>query len=167
MTGWAPSYSPWRHGGWYVSNVHYSSGAVGCVSRNYADRQWRIVCEGTGPGVEGDRTFRTRDEAARAEFERATGHPAPPVGMTTVYQGDHTQVLITGNGFYARCERCAWVSELTHAKYQARQAADGHDSEHPRQTAECRRCGQQVALTGRMPEADCPETISRRHEVTW
>src|SRR5580700_4881304 len=33
---WSPVYSPWRHGGWYVDNVRYPSGAVGCVSRNYA-----------------------------------------------------------------------------------------------------------------------------------
>lgn len=44
--GWEPSYSPWRHGGWYVDNVHYPSGAVGCVSRKWAiDRKWRIVCD--------------------------------------------------------------------------------------------------------------------------
>lgn len=55
------SYSRWRHGGWYVENVRYPSGAVGCVSRNYDDGKWRIVC--------GDhsRTFRSRDDAARAE----------------------------------------------------------------------------------------------------
>jgi hypothetical protein len=32
------TYSPWRHGGWYVNEVRYPSGAVGCVSRNYPDR---------------------------------------------------------------------------------------------------------------------------------
>lgn len=64
---WTPSYSPWRHGGWYVNNVRYPSGAVGCVSRNYADHQWRIVTENTGPGCPGDRTFPSRDAAALAE----------------------------------------------------------------------------------------------------
>lgn len=69
---WTPSYAPWRHGGWYVTNVRYASGACGCVSRNYADSKWRIVCaEGSGPGEPNDRTFKTRDDAARAERERA------------------------------------------------------------------------------------------------
>jgi hypothetical protein len=69
--GFTPSYQPWRHGGWYVTNVRYPGGAVGCVSRNYSDRKWRIVCENTGPGAEGDRVFPTRDAAARAEWVRA------------------------------------------------------------------------------------------------
>lgn len=62
-------YSPWRHGGWYTS-VRYSSGACGCVSRHMLnpetgkpDWKWRIVCDER----EGDHTYRTRDEAARAE----------------------------------------------------------------------------------------------------
>ncbi|HTB50085.1 MAG TPA: hypothetical protein VK701_03840 [Solirubrobacteraceae bacterium] len=62
---WTPSYSPWRHGGWYVDNVGYPSGAVGCVSRNYADRKWRIVCDERG----GDHTYPNRDAAARAEHD--------------------------------------------------------------------------------------------------
>ncbi|MGY6251811.1 hypothetical protein ACXIVK_00005 [Paraburkholderia caledonica] len=28
---WAPSYSPWRHGGWYVHSNRYPDGTVGCV----------------------------------------------------------------------------------------------------------------------------------------
>jgi len=58
---WTPQYSRWRHGGWYVNNVRHKSGACGCVSNNYDDKKWRIVC--------GDEnlTFSTRDEAARAE----------------------------------------------------------------------------------------------------
>jgi len=36
-----PVYAPWRHGGWYVTNVRYPSGAVGCVSRNYPEKKWR------------------------------------------------------------------------------------------------------------------------------
>lgn len=59
-------YSPYRHGGWYVLNVRYPSGAVGCVSRNYADRKWRIVCD-PRPFDE-QPTFKSRDDAARAEF---------------------------------------------------------------------------------------------------
>ena len=62
-------YESWRHGGWYVHEVHYPSGAIGCVSRNFADKQWRIVCDprpfATAP------TFKNRDEAARAEWHLA------------------------------------------------------------------------------------------------
>jgi hypothetical protein len=56
-------YSRWRHGGWYVDNVRYPSGAVGCVSCNYPDRKWRIVCAG-----QDDVTYPDRDAAARAEL---------------------------------------------------------------------------------------------------
>ena len=63
-------YSPWRHGGWYVNNVRYPSGAVGCVSRNFPDGKWRIVCD-PRPFAE-QPTFGTRDEAARAEYALAT-----------------------------------------------------------------------------------------------
>lgn len=60
---WTPEYEHWRHGGWYVTNVRYPSGAIGCVSNNYADKRWRIVCQETDPEV----TFASRDAAARAE----------------------------------------------------------------------------------------------------
>ena len=60
------TYSPWRHGGWYVHEVRYPSGAVGCVSRNYADRKWRIA-DDPRPFDE-QPTFRTRDDAARGEL---------------------------------------------------------------------------------------------------
>lgn len=59
-------YSPWRHGGWYVENVRYPSGAVGCVSRNFSDRKWRIACDERPDAFERF-TYRTRDEAAGAE----------------------------------------------------------------------------------------------------
>ncbi len=69
VPNWTPDYSSWRHGGWYVNNVRYPSGAVGCVSRNYKDRKWRIACDSrdfdTAP------TFKNRDEAAFAERELA------------------------------------------------------------------------------------------------
>ncbi len=68
---WQPQYSRWRHGGWYVDNVHYPH-AVGCVSRNYPDRKWRIVCDER----EGDHVYRTRDAAARAEREIARAESA-------------------------------------------------------------------------------------------
>jgi hypothetical protein len=58
-------YSKWRHGGWYVDNLRYPSGAVGCVSRNYKDGKWRIACD---PRLFEDQpTFKTRDDAARGE----------------------------------------------------------------------------------------------------
>lgn len=59
------TYSQWRHGGWYVNEVRYPSGAIGCVSRNYPDGKWRIVCGNH------DVTFPTREAAARAELEIA------------------------------------------------------------------------------------------------
>ena len=68
---WTPSYSPWRHGGWYVDNLHYPTGAVGCVSRNYADKKWRIACDPRP--FEEQATFRNRDEAARAERDLVNG----------------------------------------------------------------------------------------------
>lgn len=64
-------YSRWRHGGWYVHNVRYPSGAIGCISRNYDDRKWRIVCD---PRPFDERpAFATRDEAALAEWLLAAG----------------------------------------------------------------------------------------------
>lgn len=64
-------YSRWRHGGWYVHDVRYPSGACGCVSNNYPDKKWRIACDDRRKelGGEGDFTFATRDAAARAELE--------------------------------------------------------------------------------------------------
>lgn len=64
-SNWTPAYERWRHGGWYVTNVHYPTGACGCVSNNYDDKKWRIVCD-QRPG---DHTYHTRDAAARAEYE--------------------------------------------------------------------------------------------------
>lgn len=66
---WSPIYEPWRHGGWYVVNVRYSSGACGCVSRNYPDRKWRIVCDSRPDAMA--HTYPSRDAAARAERELA------------------------------------------------------------------------------------------------
>lgn len=66
---WVPQFSRWRHGGWYVHNVRYPSGACGCVSRNYPDKRWRIACDDrrTELGAPGDFTYPSRDAAARAE----------------------------------------------------------------------------------------------------
>lgn len=60
------TYGRWRHGGWYVDQVYYPSGATGCVSRNYADRKWRIACD-PRPTAE-QPTFKNRDAAARGEY---------------------------------------------------------------------------------------------------
>lgn len=60
------SYSRWRHGGWYVNNVRYPNNAAGCVSRNYADKKWRVVCDSRP--FEERPTFNCRDDAARAEW---------------------------------------------------------------------------------------------------
>ena len=82
---WMPSFAKWRHGGWYVVNLHYPSGACGCVSRNYPDGRWRIVCDSRriDLGQPGDFTFKSRDDAARAEYElataQATGEVAPGI----------------------------------------------------------------------------------------
>jgi hypothetical protein len=70
---WVPQYAKWRHGGWYVTNVRYPSGAVGCVSRNYPDRKWRIACD---PRPDGHYyTYPNRDAAARAEKELVDAIP--------------------------------------------------------------------------------------------
>lgn len=66
------SYSPWRHGGWYVHGVRYRSGACGCVSRKYPDKKWRIVCYDTSVPFEQHPTFRSRDDAARGEQDYIT-----------------------------------------------------------------------------------------------
>lgn len=71
QANWLPAYEPWRHGGWYVTNIRYPSGAVGCVSRNYPDSKWRIVCDDR-PDAYDLNTYPTRDAAARAERELAT-----------------------------------------------------------------------------------------------
>ncbi len=76
VAAFVPSYSSWRHGGWYVDNVRYPSGVVGCVSRNYEDRKWRIVCDPRP--FEDAPTFKSRDDAARAELELTERHAAAP-----------------------------------------------------------------------------------------
>lgn len=62
---WQPQFSSWRHGGWYVDNLSYPSGAVGCVSRNYPDKKWRIACDPRP--FETRPTFPNRIAAARGE----------------------------------------------------------------------------------------------------
>ena len=64
---WEAQYSKWRHGGWYVTNVRYIGGAVGCVSNNYPDKKWRIACDNRDE----DFTFPSRNAAALAEYQLA------------------------------------------------------------------------------------------------
>lgn len=79
---WNPTYSHWRHGGWYVHDVRHIGGACGCVSNNYPDKKWRIVCDDrrNDLGEEGDFTFPSRDAAARAEYELAKARIAEELG---------------------------------------------------------------------------------------
>lgn len=71
-SNWNPNYSKWRHGGWYVTNVLYPNGACGCVSNNYPDKRWRVVCDTRSElGASDDITFKSRDAAARAEYLHA------------------------------------------------------------------------------------------------
>ncbi|GGT04625.1 hypothetical protein GCM10010156_73050 [Planobispora rosea] len=70
---WTPQFERWRHGGWYVTNIRYPSGAVGCVSRNYPDGKWRIACDPRPDGH--SHTYPTRDAAARAERDLVQGLP--------------------------------------------------------------------------------------------
>lgn len=68
---WTPTYSPWRHGGSYVDNIVYPSGAVGCIAsaRHTASKQFEIACPPSWPGDQ----FKTRDAAAYAEAQLALG----------------------------------------------------------------------------------------------
>lgn len=63
------TFERWRHGGWYVNEVRYPSGAVGCVSRSYPDGKWRIVCDRRPNAF--DITYPSRQAAAQAEYELA------------------------------------------------------------------------------------------------
>lgn len=75
------TYSRWRHGGWYVHGILYPGGAIGCVSRNYADRRWRIVCD---PRPFNERpTFRRRGDAALAEWHLADAERQSGAGFCT------------------------------------------------------------------------------------
>lgn len=66
LPNWTPEYDRWRHGGWYVTNLQHPAGGCGCVSRNYPDKKWRIVCD-PRPNAHEAHTYRSRDDAARAE----------------------------------------------------------------------------------------------------
>jgi hypothetical protein len=54
--------------------------------------------------------------------------PTLPKGASVVAQFTNTQVILTSQGFYARCQRCPWVTEeIVHSKYTAEQAAKSHE----------------------------------------
>ncbi|WP_175047945.1 DUF5983 family protein [Duganella vulcania] len=91
---WQPVFTSWRHGGWYVSNVRHLGGGCGCVSRNYPDRKWRIVCDPRRKdlGQEGDFTFPSRDAAAFAEREMANATIAAE--LANWQQGDGIGVYL-------------------------------------------------------------------------
>jgi hypothetical protein len=56
--------------------------------------------------------------------------PSLPKGATVVVQLTSTQVILTGQGFYARCQRCPWVTEeIVHARHQAHDAAKSHEQQ--------------------------------------
>lgn len=51
-----------------------------------------------------------------------------PKGAVVVKQFENTQVILTSQGFYARCTRCPWVTEeIVHARHTAEQAAKAHE----------------------------------------
>ncbi len=62
---WKADYLRWRHGGWYVCNTRYPNGGCGCVSNNYDDKRWRIVCDSRP--LEQMPVFSSREDAAQAE----------------------------------------------------------------------------------------------------
>jgi hypothetical protein len=57
---------PDSHKGEFRSGWYRHIGSCGCVSRNFRDRKWRIVCDPRPFEVQP--TFRTRDDAARGEW---------------------------------------------------------------------------------------------------
>lgn len=54
--------------------------------------------------------------------------PSLPKGAVVVVQLTSTQVILTSQGFYARCQWCPWVTEeIAHARHTAEQAAKSHE----------------------------------------
>ena len=53
----------------YINSVPYPCGSIGCVSNNYDDRKWLIVCDSRRDnlGEPGNFTLKSREEAAKAE----------------------------------------------------------------------------------------------------
>ena len=94
MTKTAPTftYEPWRHGGWYVNEVQYAAGGTGCVSRNYEDHKWRIVCDDR-PNAHERFTYPSREAAALAEYELAEAGKAiaPKCPQCGCYEARHAR----------------------------------------------------------------------------
>lgn len=80
-----PTYSEWRHGGWYVNTIRYPGGAIGCVSRNYPDGKWRVVCGGH------ETPYPTRDEAAAAELKIAEAAHVAAGGFAEMANRSHPE----------------------------------------------------------------------------
>lgn len=108
---WSPRYERWRHGGWYVTNVRYPTGAVGCVSRNYPDRKWRIVC---GPQ---HITFSSRNDAAHAEKLLADSHAAAAATATAAAAAFatwlRTELCVIGEDVDLHALHRQWVQATT------------------------------------------------------
>jgi hypothetical protein len=58
-TYWKPEFEPWRQGTWLVKDVDFPDGTRACVSSDYPDGKWRIICD------ESFTPYPTRDAAAR------------------------------------------------------------------------------------------------------
>ncbi|MFI5296635.1 MAG: hypothetical protein ACHREM_00940 [Polyangiales bacterium] len=118
---WSPTFEPWRHGGWYVTNTRYPSGACGCVSNNFADRKWRIVCSPTDLT---QLTFSTRGDAAKAEhaFVIALGAKAPATGPAAQEQPLH-ELRVTRDEYRATWQALAQYVE----NGRCSDAEDPHD----------------------------------------
>lgn len=147
-------FEKWRHGGWYVLNVRYPSGAVGCVSRNYPDGKWRIVCDER----KGEHTYPNRNAAARAEralaAERASlmpwyvqgfeGFDPPPLpkGWTdTSWRNDASPSYSPGLEI---------IVHMDHPEVAEREIAD----DSPRfSVLDCNECTDEIAHTDDWDEA--------------
>lgn len=73
-----------------------------------------------------DEAARLRDAIMAGTRAQAADGDVRPVG-TVVIELANVQVLLTDQGFYARCTRCPWVTETTHAKHVARRWAQEHE----------------------------------------
>jgi hypothetical protein len=87
---WTPEYERWRHGGWYVTNVTYPSGAIGCVHNSKGDGRWYVEADHT------ETSFPTRDAAARAErvaaamfAEKPTPDHGAPMTISDIVPFEH------------------------------------------------------------------------------
>jgi hypothetical protein len=48
--------------------------------------------------------------------------------MSVVDVTEHCDVILSQDGFFARCEDCEWDSPLCHGRDTARREAQAHDS---------------------------------------